>query len=1206
MGFWTVREILKCNIHLIIVGVVAKQIFDRAQLPNDVLIRIWNLADSEQRGRLSVIEFIIAMHLLASFRSGAMRALPNNLPAGLYEAAARRGVPARSPPVSAIPRSFTGQSATARTSSPLGGQQYSSSPSLIQGQTAGLGNDWAVPSNEKAIYDQQFARLDINKSGLIGGEQAVGFFSNSKLSENDLAQIWDLADITQNGQLSQDEFAVAMHLIRQMLNGKSPLPTTLPTNLIPPSLRRSIPTTQATIPAPAPNHSYSSPPRAASALDDLFGLDAAPINASKQIPQSTGGSAAASSSSILKNMSPTPPTSHFKQFVPSSSFGQSIITPQFTGQPVSSGVIRQQTSVDEDLLGDADPEESKRFTQETTDVANLNNQINSLDTQTRDVQTIKASTEQEFLQSSTQKREIETRLAHLRTTYEHEARDFKSLQDRFNISKAETTQLQQDLVMIQHSFQVLLEQKQEVSTGLEADQKENADLKEQIAQIQRETAQVQPEIERLKTDARQQKGLVAIHKKQLITAQSEREKIKSELENATSQHTQANKDLEETQRALESSKLTESSRVIPTPTLDTPAATTVTSAVESPDITTSSMNPFFRRAQSSSSQGGIVPPPSAAALPNHSAFDSFFDNPFAPAGTDDQSNTREIVPSASETTIPTKRDTIMSQNDAQPTLTDLPPASHQPPPPPRSRQMTPSVLPLRSALPRTTSTDSSLGVVAPASQFDDVSERSTPTKERVLALTESHPEVSSAQLKSSMANTSNDSESIPTPEIPSPEIPSPESKSAFNSVPGAFPLESPADTSEFSPMSMDSAKDIPASQQVPNGTATNRFAFDTLFGNFGAITTEGKGKAPVSDSAFGSSGRQQTEEFPPIRELGHDDEDSSDDDSDLSLGPDNVTSQKFTNSNALPSTLNGGGVSRPNLDRAPSTDLPTPNAQQPPPTYSEMTSPQSSEHRDANKFAAEYTGLLPSREDPTTLSQPYSASNGKREEPTLPITNSTVVQSLPFISQFLPANAKAIAQPKPEIVHDDFDDAFGDLSEARPAEVDAADDLMTSNREGFDDFNPTFDSPAPSKAPTLDSNVFHDFESNFPASSQSINAPSAARTTSKSGPSKDEWDAMFAGFGNESATSQTNASTAQSVNQGKPDDFLDAFDIPPTTAQDLPPTQRPDPTRAPTDHEHDDPIVKHLTAMGYSRTQSVEALEKFDYNLDKVCVLDSN
>jgi epidermal growth factor receptor substrate 15 len=38
----------------------------------------------------------------------------------------------------------------------------------------------------------------------------------------------------------------------------------------------------------------------------------------------------------------------------------------------------------------------------------------------------------------------------------------------------------------------------------------------------------------------------------------------------------------------------------------------------------------------------------------------------------------------------------------------------------------------------------------------------------------------------------------------------------------------------------------------------------------------------------------------------------------------------------------------------------------------------------------------------------------------------------------------------------------------------------------------------------------------------------------------------------------------------------------------------------------DDPILKSLTGMGYSRADAVAALEQYDYNLDKVSNMSSN
>jgi epidermal growth factor receptor substrate 15 len=66
------------------------------------------------------------------------------------------------------------------------------------------GGDWAVSPREKAEFDSLFNQVDKEGKGFITGEEAVPFFSNSKLPEDVLAQIWDLADIKKMGRLTRD------------------------------------------------------------------------------------------------------------------------------------------------------------------------------------------------------------------------------------------------------------------------------------------------------------------------------------------------------------------------------------------------------------------------------------------------------------------------------------------------------------------------------------------------------------------------------------------------------------------------------------------------------------------------------------------------------------------------------------------------------------------------------------------------------------------------------------------------------------------------------------------------------------------------------------------------------------------------------------------------------------------------------------------
>ena len=1182
-------------------GSIAKSIFDRAKLPNDVLIRIWNLADTEQRGKLSETEFIIAMHLLASFRSGAMRALPNNLPAGFYEAAARRGAPSRpgsgSRPVSevssisAIPRQFSGSGAP-RTSSPLARQPYNA-PNL-PAQTTGAVSDWAIPPQDKAQYDAQFNRLDSNKQGFLGGEQAVAFFSNSRLSENDLAQIWDLSDITQTGQLNQDEFAVAMHLIRQQLSSREPLPASLPSNLIPPRMRQQVATPQA---SQAPSAAPPSKPK--SAVEDLFGLDALTAPA-PQVPQSTGGSSSAAAapsapSAPQSTSSPSPqqPSTHFKPFVPSSSFGQSLNTPQATGTAGTSQSSQQaRAPADDDLLGDTDPEVNKRFTNETTDLANLSNQVNNLTNQMREVQNKQTTSKQELSQVANQKRDFESRLSQLRSAYEQEARELKSLQDRLTTAKGETAKLQQDLAMTQHSYQTLQEQKQQMLTGLEADQKENASLKERIAQVYKETNQIKPQIEKMRSEARQQKGLVAINKKQLSTAESEREKARAELSGATSEYNEATKELEDSKRNLEASHAT------------------LQNAVASPPPSTSSMNPFFRRTTSTISDRATTQSPFATqpvGSPNHSAFDSFFGSamedsrPFTPIS-DKQTAEAPKTPQPLSESKPSEE---LSQPQRKEEPPRFPSASQPPPPPPHSRQMTPSSLPLRESAQRAPSSTSSVGVIPPASQFGELSEASTPTKDRAAAAATATPRTESSPTQSQP-----EAEGVTAKEIHAPQTTTPhEPPSAPPDIPGAFPSdETPAET-PVGPAQQEAFSSSPFGNGIkdpPQGReAATRNAFDTTFSGY-----EGKGKASINSSAFGGSKETDNSEFPPIQEFGDDDDDDSDSEEEKGHGfEDDFTPPAATGvrTEATPGP-SGSEPPRPPLSRGVSStsQLPTPGAQKSPPPYGEAVSSPSEEGapRDANQFAAEYSGLLPSREDPTASPHLHSVESGPGSSggiETIPTASVTAVDNTPGTRQ----QSQPPVPPKNAI--DDFDSAFGDLSEAQTADDKGDEEFGSSAREGFDDFNPTFDSPAPSqahsKAPTLDNSGFADFESNFSAPSQSISA-SAAGAPTRAGPTKDEWDAMFAGFGSgdasTSAAHQTNGDAATAGGAQKSDGFLDVFSVPESStaasAQQKPPLNRA--ISATT--EHDDPILKRLTGMGYSRDVSVAALEKFDYNLDKV------
>ncbi|XP_036400714.1 intersectin-1 isoform X2 [Megalops cyprinoides] len=268
-----------------ITGDQARNFFLQSGLPPPILAQIWALADMNNDGKMDIHEFSIAMKLIKLKLQG--HPLPPSLPPAMKQPPialppappfAMGGMPPMPnlpgvPPVPLPPLAGVGMSPPLVSSvpppvppmangapamiQPLPGFTHPatalnksssfnrSSVKLQKGQSfetpsapaAPPPTDWAVPQSSRLKYRQLFNSHDKMMSGHLTGPQARTILMQSSLPQAQLASIWNLSDIDQDGKLTAEEFILAMHLIDMAMSGL-PLPPVLPPDLIPPTFRR--------------------------------------------------------------------------------------------------------------------------------------------------------------------------------------------------------------------------------------------------------------------------------------------------------------------------------------------------------------------------------------------------------------------------------------------------------------------------------------------------------------------------------------------------------------------------------------------------------------------------------------------------------------------------------------------------------------------------------------------------------------------------------------------------------------------------------------------------------------------------------------------------------------------------------------------------------------------------------------------------------
>lgn len=142
-----------------------------------------------------------------------------------------------------------------------------------------------------------------------------------------------------------------------------------------------------------------------------------------------------------------------------------------------------------------------------------------------------------------------------------------------------------------------------------------------------------------------------------------------------------------------------------------------------------------------------------------------------------------------------------------------------------------------------------------------------------------------------------------------------------------------------------------------------------------------------------------------------------------------------------------------------------------------------------------------------------------------------------------------------------------------------------------------FDSSPPASQTKSDSTAFGNESSfDFVSSNSATGGPAPASGNQQAGADSHDWDAIFAGL-----DSGTSAPAPQLDVPAPAEPPAPAAPAAPASTEGDGMLRPTGPGRAlTTEGVHDDPILKNLTGMGYSRTDALTALEKYDYNLERV------
>ena len=310
--------------------------------------------------------------------------------------------------------------------------------------------------------------------------------------------------------------------------------------------------------------------------------------------------------------------------------------------------LRFIVASNKDLLDDDDDDTgvgaSTTINDHSAEIGNLQNQLQSTTRSLENTRTERNNVETTVQSQAAQLSTLQTQLSSAKAAYGAEDRLLATLRERFSNQSSDIQKVKEELIRAESELSAIRLEKAEVEQSLLHDKEEIRDLQRKMTETGSTIEVVKAEIEKAKKEAKQQKGLLVIAKKQLATREAERAKISQELQEAAAEAEEVTRDREMAEaELLKEPTATNTSNGLPFAPSPSLSGDSVPFSAAQPhpgspgspssvsgSLTAKSNNPFERIAAGSGRQSPFLPSsvPTPAVVTSAQNEGTTTDNPF--------------------------------------------------------------------------------------------------------------------------------------------------------------------------------------------------------------------------------------------------------------------------------------------------------------------------------------------------------------------------------------------------------------------------------------------------------------------------------------------------------------------------------------------------------------------------------------------------